>query len=64
MSIETHDEGIKKLKKIVPAGTEIGRSVIQRHLKWGYNRSFHLMEHAVQAGQAVWGDTEYRIRFK
>jgi len=63
MELETHDEGIEKLKQIVSAGQEFGCAVIQRYLKWGYCRSFRLMEHAVATGQAVWGETAYRIRF-
>ena len=64
MELESHDEGIEKLRKIVSDGQEFGCSVIQRHLRWGYNRSWHLMEHAVATGKAVWGEREYRIKFK
>ncbi len=62
-TLATFDEGIEKLKSIVAVGLHFGCAVIQRQLGWGYNRSFHLMEHAVSSGHAYW-HTETRIIFK
>ena len=53
-----------QLKTIVAAGQQFGCSVLQRHLRWGYNKSYRLMEYAVANGLAEWGETENRIQFK
>jgi len=62
-ALPSEEENIKALKKLMPIGQDFGCSVIQRHLRIGYNRSFRLMEMMVESGDAVW-ETETRISFR
>ena len=62
IEILTDQDALDLLKTLIPAGQEFGCSCIQRHLRWGYNRSFRIMEIAVNTGQAEWG-TENKIWF-
>lgn len=64
IEIMSEQEGIDILKAEMPKGVEISVSAIQRHLRWGFNRSYRTLLLALETGQAEYCENEMAMKFR